>query len=475
MSATRSAWGGEAARTVARHVRSIALAAGVVAAAGSVAAGGLPPLREQTLGNGLRVVIAETREVPLVSFRLLVPAGSALDGDGREGVANLTGRLLLKGADGRTAEQIAEAIEEVGGALSAETGRDVTCLRGQFLAKDFDRALGILAQVVLHPTFTPEEVEREKTLIAAEIAGEKEDPRGLTAREFERVLLSGHPYAHPVTGSTRSVGGLTRDTVAEFHRRRYVPAGAILAIVGDVDAADALARVEQRFAGWRGKDAQQDVPALAVRAFPGRKVYVIDKPDATQSQIRIGNIAVPRNTPDYFPLIVTNTLLGGGFTSRLMEEIRVNRGLSYGARSDLDFLKRGGFFSVATFTDNRTLRETIDVALAQLERIRSEPITQPELASWQQHLSGLFPFDLERGEDLARWITDLTYHEIPLAFLTDYPAAVRAVTPEACQEAARQHFWANDNVMLLLTNYEETKEQLAGLGEIQVVRLSEIE
>ncbi len=463
---------GRAAGAIAR---ALALAASVALAAGPGPAGALPPIREQTLANGLRVFVAETREVPLVSFRLLVPVGSALDGPGREGVANLTGRLLLKGAGGRSAEEIAEAIEEVGGALSAETGRDFTSLRGQFLAKDFDRALGILAQIILQPNFASEELEREQALIAAEIAGEKEDPQGLATREFTRVLLGAHPYAHPVAGSARSVGALSRDTVAEFHRRYYVPAGAILAIVGDVSGPEALARVERELGGWQGAGAPQEVPELAVERYPGRKLYIIDKPDATQSQIRIGNIAVRRNTPDYFPLIVTNTLLGGGFTSRLMEEIRVNRGLSYGARSDLDFLKRGGSFCVATFTDNRTLRETVDVALSQLENVREEPISGEELANWQEHLSGLFPFDLETGEDLARWITDLTFHGLPLTFLTDYPAAVRAVTAEGCRTAAREHFWASDNLILLLTNYAQTRDQLEGLGEVQVVRLDEIE
>lgn len=459
----------------------ITLIAGCVLSATAGPARALPPVREQALDNGLRVFIVESHEVPLVSFRLLVPVGSARDGVGAEGIANLAGRLLLKGAGGRSAEQIAESIEELGGRLAVETERDFTTVQGQFMAKDIERALEILGRVVLQPTFAPEEIAREQELLAAEIAGEKEDPRGLAGREFMRVLLGEHPYAHPVAGSEASVRALTGERIAAFHRRYYVPAGALLAVAGDVEPDAALALVGRMFGGWRGPDpatqaqAAPAVPALAARALPARRVYVIDKPDATQSQIRIGNIAAGRDTPEYFPLIVTNALLGEGFTSRLMEEIRVNRGLSYGARSYLNFLKHGGTFGVGTFTDNRTLRETIDVALAQLERIRTEAISDQELANWKTNVAGLFPFEIETGDDLARWITTLTFYGVPLSFLSDYTASVRAVAPAECQAAAQRHFWAEGNLILLITNYQETKEQLAGLGEIQVVPLDQIQ
>jgi zinc protease len=435
----------------------------------------LPDIREHALGNGLRVFIVATHEVPLVSVRLLIPAGSALDGPGAEGVANLTGRLLMKGAGGLTAEQIAEMIEAVGGVMSVSTNRDFTVVQGEFLAKDLPRAVEILGKVALHPGFPGEELAREKALVAAEIAEVKEDPMELANREFARVLLGGHPYAHPVAGSAAAVDGLTREQVGGFHRQHYVPAGALFAVVGDVDPETALSLAEKELGGWQGAAAGQAVPELEPRPFPGRRVFVIHKPDATQSQIRIGNVAVRRDSPEYFALALSNTLLGGGFTSRLVEEVRVNRGLTYGVRSDLTRLKHGGYFDVATFTENKTLRETIDVVMEQLERIRTEQIADQELTNWKRYLTGLFPLGLEKNDDLAEWITDLTFYGIPLTFLAEYRARIEAVTAEECQTVAREHYWTDNDLILLVTNYEETKEQLAGLGEVQVVQMDEIE
>jgi zinc protease len=436
----------------------------------------LPPYKEHTLKNGLRVFIMETREVPLVSLQLLVPAGSAADDPGAEGAANLTGRLLTKGAGGLTADQIAESIEEVGGIINVNTGRDYTTVNGNFLAKDLERGLDIMGRIVLSADFPAVEFERERGLDIAEIQMSKERPSATASRAFVRALLGDHPYAHPVDGSEKTVGALTREKVLDFYKKRYVPSGAILAVVGDIDAGKALGLVKAKFEGWKGTAAKGgEIPALASKKFPGRSLVVIDKDDATQSQIRIGNVSVPRNTPDYFPVLVTNSVLGGGFTSRLMDEIRVNRGLSYGVRSDFTELKTGGFFGVYTYTKNKSLRETIDVTLDQLEKIRTEKIPDAELQKSKKYITGLFPFDIERNGDLAGWITDLTYYNLPLTFVENYCANVDRVTPDDAQRVAQREIWVGDNLILVLTKYGETKDQLAGLGKIRMMGLDEVE
>lgn len=435
----------------------------------------LPPCKEYTLTNGLRVFIMPTREVPLVTLQLLVPAGSAMDAPGEEGIANLTGRLLAKGAGGLTAEQIAESIEEVGGVIRVNTDRDYATVNGDFLAKDLGRALDIMSKVVLRPEFPQAEFDREKGLVIAGIQGAKEQPSTIATRQFVRVLGDRHPYAHPVDGSEESVGGMTREQVAGFYKRAYVPAGSILAVVGDVDAGAALDLVKARFGGWKGEAAKTaGIPALASKKIPGRALFVINKDDATQSQIRIGNLSVGRNTPDYFPLLVTNSVLGGGFTSRLMDEIRVNRGLSYGARSGFTQLKAGGLFGVYTYTKNKSLRETIDVALEQLRKIRAEKVVDVELAKSKKYITGLFPFDIERNGDLAGWITDLTYYNLPLGFVETYCANVDRVTAEEAQRAAQGEMWLDDNLILVLTKYAETKDQLEGLGKVETIGIDEV-
>ncbi len=458
----------------------IAAAAAAFALNASLALAGtgavkLPPYKESKLGNGLRVFVMETTEVPLVSVALLVPSGSAADGPGADGIANLTGRLLLKGAGGMTAEQVAEAIEEVGGDMSVNTTRDYTVVFANFMAKDLARALDIMSKAVLSPAFPAEELAREKSLVSAEIAGTKDNPMALASREAVRALIGDHPYAHPVNGSGTSVEGITRDGVLAYYKANYVPAGAIVAVVGNVKSAQALDLVKARFGSWKGAAPNREIPELAPRKFPGRTVFVVDKKDATQSQIRIGNIAVPRNTPDYFPLVVSNTVLGGGFTSRLMNEIRVNRGLSYGARSGVTHMKHGGTFTVMTYTKNKTMREAIDVCLNELKKLRDERIGDEELTSNKKYISGLFPFDIETNNDLAGWLVDLTYNGVPLAFIEDYQGKVAAVTPDDCMRVAKAHYWLDDNLLFLMTNYDETKDQIQGLGNVEVVGIDKIE
>jgi zinc protease len=435
----------------------------------------LPPYKEHTLDNGLRVFIMETREVPLVTVRLLIPVGSALDTPGKEGIANLTARMLLKGAGGRTAEEVAEYIEGMGGNLEAEAGRDYTLVTGDFMSRDLGKALDIVGDVILKPDFPEVEHEREKSIVSAEIMEIRESPFYFATTRFVEALAGDHPYAHPVEGGERSVGALTRDDLILFHRDFYSPQGAILAVVGDVGAKDALKMIKKELGGWKSARVERSLPRLEERHSPGRRIIIIDKPDVTQSQIRIGNIAVPRNTPYYFQLDVANNVLGGGFTSRLMKEIRVVRGLSYGARSIIQQLEAGGFFFVVTYTKNESLREAIDVALDELGKIREITVGEEELESNERYISGLFPFRLETNGHLAYWLTDLAFYDLDKDFVEKYRARIDAVKSDEVQEVAQKYFHKDDCLIMLLTNYESVKDQLEGLGEIEVIPFDEIE
>lgn len=436
----------------------------------------IPPYEERTLDNGLGIFIMETREVPLVSLYLLVPAGAARDPAGMEGVANLTGRLLMKGAGGLGAEQIAEAIENVGGNLDVHTALDYTMVTGSFMSEDLSLALEYMAKVVLKPDFPAEELERERGMVVGAIRRVKERPGSLASREFVRALVGGHPYARPVSGTEKSVSDLMRDDIVAFHERYFHPGGSLLAVVGDVEERKALKLVKQALGGWKKTAGEPaGIERLDMRRSPGRRILVIDKPDLTQSQIRIGNIAAPMNTPDYFPLQVANTLLGGGFTSRLVDEVRVNRGLTYHISSRLYQLRHGGIFGIYTFTKNETLREAIDVTFGEVEKVRSVPVGGDEVEKTRRYLSGLFPFDLETNDDLAWWLTRLSFHGLEDSFLEDYRVNIEGVDASNIQSAARGYFHTDDCFMLILTNYEATKDQLAGLGEITVIGIDEIE
>ncbi len=435
----------------------------------------MPPYEEFILDNGLTVYVMETREVPLVTMRLLLPIGSVHDIPGKEGIASLTARLLLKGAAGKTAEEISETVEGMGGELEAEAARDYTLINGNFIARDLEFGLGIMADVLLEPDLPEEEIEREKGIISAEIRRNRENPYHFTSIQFIKLIAGDHPYAHPVSGNAGSVGSITRDDINGFHGDYYSPAGAILAIVGDVDSKKALKLVEKEFGGWKGSEAELTVPKLAEKRFPGRRVVIIDKKASTQGQIRIGNIAVGRDTPHYFPITVANSVLGGGFTSRLMREIRVVRGLSYGARSVTYQFKDGGLFLVTTFTKNETLREAIDVALDELGKIRNVKIDEEELESSKRYISGLFPFRIETNNHLARWLTEIAFYGLEKGFVEDYRSKISEVTSEEAQDVARSYFHVDDCMIVLLADYEAVKDQLEGLGEIEIIEFDGIE
>ena len=288
-------------RTRMKRMIIAALAVLCFAAAASVFAGpagiDLPDYDRKMLKNGLTVFVMETEELPLVSIRLLLPAGSAADPAGRAGVANLTAELVMKGAGGMGADEIAGAIEGLGGELAASAGRDYTAVSGNFLARDLAAGLDLLETVVTKPDFPAGEVERQKGIVAAAISSVKDNPYGFASREFARLLAAGHPYAHPVEGSASDVAALTRNDVVRFHEANWTPDGAILAIVGDIDAKQAMKIATKRLGNWKGTRAAAPVPALERRSFPGRRVVVIDDPELTQSQIRIGNIAAGMDSP----------------------------------------------------------------------------------------------------------------------------------------------------------------------------------
>jgi zinc protease len=463
-----------------RRILTVLISAAMIAVAVPAAAGTkdvhLPDYEEYVLKNGLKVFIVPTREVPLVTMRLILPAGSCTDAAGSEGVAGLTARLLLKGAGGMGAEAISAAVEGVGGRLNAWAGRDYAVVTGDFLSRDFELGLDHLARAVTKPDFPDAEFDREKSTVLAEAMSVKENPSSLANREFLRLLMAPHPYGNPVDGYPASVGRVTRDDVAGFHKSHYVPDGAVLAIVGDVDAGKVKKLIEKKLVGWKGTaPAGSGIAALESGAAKNRRVIVIDKPDLTQSQIRIGNIAVGRDTPDFFELTVANSILGGGFTSRLMDEIRVNRGLSYGARSTLGQYRYGGYFGVMTYTKNATLRETIDVALEQVRLMRDVKVDEEELEGSRRYISGLFPFDIETNADIAQWMTDLEYYRLGGDFVEKYRSRIGAVSSDDVMRVAREHFGYDANLIVVMTNYDETKEQLEGLGDIEVISISEIE
>ncbi len=435
----------------------------------------LPPVTRVTLENGLRLVVAEQREVPLVEMQLLVGAGSAQDPSGNEGVASLTARALTRGAGDRSAVELARAIESLGGEVSAGAGTDGTIIGAEFLAEDFARGLGLVRDVVVAPRFEKDEVRRARDEQVASILATLEQPSAVADKCFGAFLYGGHPYGRPTDGRIATVGDLGRSHVRDYYERWYHPNNAVLVLVGAVARDEAVAAVRQAFGGWTADPEAVPVRAAAPAPVTARRVLLVDKADATQTQLRFGNVAMKRSDPDYLVASVGNTLLGGGFTSRLIEELRIKRSLTYSAWSMFVARLVGGDFRVGTFTKSPTTVETLRLALSVEGDFRQTPPDPKALDKAKAYLMGQFPLRLESAEALAARLAELEFHGLPQDELTTYQRRVAAVSAADVAAVASRRMPSPEQVAIVVVGKAaKLKAPLAeAFGAVETVPAAE--
>ena len=427
----------------------------------------LPPVRKVTLPNGLTVFVMPSHRVPLVDFRLVARAGSANDPPGKEGLASLTASLLTQGAGKRGAKQIAEDIAFVGGTLEAGAAAEEFTVTCDVMAKDVETGLELFRDVIVSPTFPADEFGRKKAEALGDLASEKDDPGTVANRELGPFLLGQSPLAHPVDGWAKSITSIGRGDVVAFHRQYVTPANSMLAVVGDVDPDQVVASLTEAFKAWKG-----GAPAARAADRPapvtGRQVLIVNKPEVTQTQIRLATLGVPRNSPDYFPIVVANTILGGGFTSRLVNQVRVVQGLTYGIESQWPMYRNAGTFVIATFTRNETLRKCVDASIAVTQQLVDRGPTEEELAKAKRYLTGLFPLGLQASDALAAQLLDIEFYGLDPRYLETYAAKVNAVTMADVNRVLKEHFGTRDLRVLVVSDPKTAKPALEGLGAIAV-------
>ena len=428
----------------------------------------IPEVRRALLPNGLTILVAENHEVPLVSMEILVRAGSMDDPAGKEGLADLTATLLRRGAGARDAKTFALAVDDVGGTLSTGAGVETSFAKAEFLASDLEYGLSLLGTLLLQPRFDPDEVTRGVRQAVLARRQSLDDPRRLADAQMQIELFRNHAYGHPTDGLAQALESIAREDILEFYSNYWTAANAVLAIVGDVDASAVVKRIEGLLGPW-SSGVRNDRTVRLPAPVRGHRVVLVEKPDATQAQIRLCQVAIERRSPDYFPVMVANTVLGGGFTSWLMDEIRVNRGLSYGVSSRFYPFQVGGYFRISTFTKNATVRETIEVALAQVERLRSGPVDSATLAKAKNYITGLYPLRLETSDDLADALLQLEYYGQPTSWIEEYARRIEEVTPEDLLRVARAHFAYDDLLFVVVGDRVQIEEQLTAFGPVSIV------
>ena len=431
----------------------------------------LPPIQRTTLPNGLRLVITEYHELPLLNVVMFVGAGAAQDPAGKEGVAMLTASALRRGAGGMSAEAVADAIESLGGSIGATSGTDATIVAAEFLSDDLDKGLDLLKKVVREPGFADDEVRRVRDEQLAELVAGLEEPSVVAERCFAPWLYGSHPYGLPVDGRTDSVKTLTTADVKAFYDRWYRPNATILVFVGDVKTDDAVKRLEAAFGDWAGRPDAVAVRAGAPDKITERRVLLVDKPDATQTQIRVGAPAMARNDPELLTGQVANTILGGGFTSKLIEELRVKRSLTYGASSAFVARKVGGDFRISTFTKTPTTLETLKLALEVENGFREKPIDPKLIDKAKRYLNGQFPLRVETPDAIAMRLAEIEFNGLPADELSTYRTRIDAVTPaDASLVAKDKMFDVNRVAITVVGKASEIKGPLEqAYGTVKVV------
>ena len=429
----------------------------------------LPTLQRRKLSNGLEVLIVEHHELPVVNMNLVVKSGAATDPAGSAGLAAVTADLLDEGTKTRSALDISDALTSIGARLSTGAGWDASSAELLTLTRHLDHALDIYADVITNPAFDAAEFGRVRARRLASLQQQRDDANAVANVVYASLLYGReHPYGHSLGGNEQSLGAISEADVRRFYETYYRPNNAALVVVGDVTPASIIPKLERAFAGWK----RGDVPApVDVNAQPPARdhatVYIVDKPGAAQSVIQIGQVGVARSTPDYFPLLVMNSMLGGAFVSRINLNLREDKGYTYGARSAFDYRRGAGPFTASAGVFTNVTKEAVAEFLKELRGIRGEiPVTDKELTYFKQSLVRGFPRGFETPEQIAGRLTDLVLYGLPDDYFNHYTERVNAVTRADIERVASRYLDPGRMAILVVGDRKVIEPGLRSLTDV---------
>jgi zinc protease len=425
-----------------------------------------PPFQETRLANGLQLILVENHELPIVSFSLAFPAGSRYDPPGKEGLAELTAELLTKGTPSRTADQIAAAIEGVGGSLGASAGADWFTVSSTVLTDHVQLALELLADVLLNATFPQSEFDLAVKRFQSQLQLEKSDPGALAGRFFARELYGDHPYGRSMTEN--SLAALTREDVVQFARSRLRPGGAYLIVAGDMTLRGARDVLQRHLGGWTGSPPPAAADPQPPAARP-TQILLVHRPGSAQSNILVGNLAMGPRDPIYYAITVGNRILGGGTDARLFQILREQKGWTYGAYSSVSRRLSTGFFSANTEVRTAVTDSALIELLAQLRRFRTELVADSELAAAKGYLIGSFPRTIETPQQIASQVTTVKLLGLGDDYLRTYRERLAAVTAQDIRDAARRLIRPDSAAIVVVGDGEAIYDKLVRIAPVRIV------
>ncbi len=427
----------------------------------------LPKIERRKLSNGLTVLVVEQHELPVVSMNLVIKSGDANNTPEQAGLAGLTADLLDEGTRTRNALEISNDLSAIGAQLGVGSDVDSTNANLRTLTRHLDRALEIYADVLLNPVFPETDLKRLRDSRLTQLR-QRRDNAGLIANQVYASLLYGrnHPYGQPGTGTETSLRALAQNDVRRFYETHYRPNNATLIVAGDVKANTLLPKLEKAFATWK----QGTIPALKFSAPAAREsaaIYLVDRPGAAQSIINIGQVAVERQTPDYFPLLVLNTMLGGQFISRLNLNLREDKGYTYGARTAFDYRRAAGPFTASAGVQTAVTKESVQEFLKELNGIRGTiPVSAEELEYSKQAILRGFPRGFETPEQISNRLADVALYELPDDYFNSYLARVRAVTLDDVKRVANRYLDPSKMAILIVGDRQTIEPGLRSLDAL---------
>ena len=425
-----------------------------------------PKRTKARLSNGLEVILAESHTIPKFHGELFFRTGNAAVADRAPGLAEMTATVVRTGTARRASRQIEEDLRRIGADLSSSAGSDTSAISFAGLSELAEPLLGLVNELAREASFPEPEFERERRQKLEEVKLERTEPGFLASERLRKVLFGAHPYGQ-VSPSEAQVAAYKREDLQTVYRESYTPENGLLLMVGDFDPQEMLKIVEKVFGGWRGKKPEARTYAAPTNPR-GRRVYLVHVPGAVQTQILAGCHAITRKHPDWVKLGLTNSLYGGAFNSRLVMNIREDKGYTYSPRSGVHALRQHGYFSVSAAVRNDVVAASLTESFYEIDKLRSIPVPEAELADAQNYVSGVFSIGLATQDGLLSQFSTVALNELPDDYLETYRAKVRAVTPGDLLETARKYFDSANMQIAVVGDRAQIESQVALFGELEV-------
>lgn len=435
-----------------------------------------PGIHRGTLSNGIPVLVAEVRNFPVVTLHVLLEAGGTREPASQAGIASLTAALLESGAGPHSALQIAEQIEALGVQLDTDASWDTAFASLTALRSRLEPASDILAEIVQRPTFPEAEVKRLRGERLAEILQRRADPRALASEATAQFVYAPDvPFSRSLGGTADTVESLGKADVAVFHAEHFHAAATTMIVCGDVAPEEAVELLERRFGGWRSGVVTPTAVEVRPRSDEA-KLVVVNRPGSVQSEIRVGHLGVSRATPDYFAVLVMNTILGGAFSSRLNLNLRERHGYTYGASSGFALRRDPGAFLVSTAVQTEVTAAAVAQIMEELRAIREAPVTPAELDDARNYMAGAFPLRLQTTGGIAARLAELAIYDLPDDYFDHYRQRIVDVSAADVQRAAERHVRPGDAVVVIVGDADQIRAPLESLelGPLQIVEAADI-